>query len=947
MAQFQPSSGSAFIQPVASSITAPKERIQRGWQTECALIESIASLTLPVVNNFADLDIRCRDGSIQAHQVILGSHSSFLKSLFATRQSPELNFVSLSDQTMVADFWGSRKDESVTILLPDFSKKDVELLMHLLYLGQCAVNSSNSNAVPEILNQLWRVLSIDSFHYRDLKVALNIIPILNPTPTSSTQQHVDSTHSEKVNQNASPKKKEGCTAYRKVPRPQNEVSPRQNCQPIGTVEEIREKDPPSPDIQSAPQNETVMEIRGNGRPLLAQQFAHQNRTVMENSDKVRPMPAQQCAQQNGSVMEIGGKSRSMLAKQSIQRNGIVMEIGGKDRSIPAKQSDQQNGSVMEIGGKGRSMIAKESDQRNGIVIEIEGKGRSMPAKQSDQQNGIVMELEGKSRSMPAKQSTTQQNGIVMEIGGKGRLTLAKPSTQPTGTVLEIREEDRSIPAKQSTQQTASMVAIRRKDGPSEAKQYPPKNSGQVIETPKEYNCEYCDKVIKLRPWPMGKKQNCRVFIMHALTHFTETQYADVPLLNTWFCPYESCSKQFYKYRHFFLHLATYHDEFVLRIDRRLTELQQNGPWVESMRQTAKRDEENKLKRILYFAEHKLGLSFPPVESRLFRDIECQVFKQLELHSDDTCVAECITCDRGKSKFKFSAFALLHYFMEHVAQDLPCVDVLRVPSDGAKLMPHFRCTFEPDCHFSSSLRTGFVYHLGHDHDFFRKLSVIERIPGVSVTYLKPSVSTTDVSVENNSPFFTCCSISGDYRQMLEHFQSEHTHDRAILVQCGLCQNYLESATPEMFERENHVCTHSSAPISKLKPTDKLPLETDSREDEENFQCSDDRTSICRIGPGSQIDIGQSEMQLLNPNEIKIEQPSFEEQSSYKTIPKRKITSETSNAHLTLAKKVCMANSGASPKISDGASRVETVSARHMGMESDSDSIICLDSEDENQ
>eukprot|EP00094_Tigriopus_californicus_P006756 TCALIF_06507-PA protein Name:"Protein of unknown function" AED:0.03 eAED:0.03 QI:221/0.5/1/1/0.5/0.66/3/74/651 len=525
---------------------APRQLIQRGWQTECSLVESIAALSHPSLTDLADLEIRCRDGCIRAHQI--------------------------------------------TIVLPDFCTKEVKLLVHLFYHGQCMVEGSSSDAMPELLNQLCRSLSIDSFSCKDLKVSMHSVP---PIHSPSTNTH--------------------------------------------------------PNLPSISHSESNTPAKIYLNPLL-------------DSDNVSTTYRKQQTSGNESSCTLHTEANSPLEKM-------------------------------------RRKCQLKTDQ-----------------------------------SCSAK-------------------------------------------------------------------------SGRTDESCNRYACEFCDKVIVFRPLPGGRQFNCRVFLTHALSHFVETQYADVPWLDTWFCPYQNCQKQFSQSRYLFFHLAKTHHEFVLRIDRRLTELRQNRARVDGMSNVTKRDEENSLKRILYFAQHKLGLPLPKGRL-LLRDIEKDVLKQFELKTKDTSYVECGICNRGESKFTLHAFALLHYFLEHVAKNLPGVEALHLSPDGSRFMPHYQCGVDTNCNFSTSLRTALVYHLGNKHGFFNKLSVTERIPGISVHDVKPIVQPAMGNEKKSPSVFICCSITCDYHQMLEHFQTDHGQDRAILVQCGLCKNYLESATPEMFKHENHVCPDSS-------------------------------------------------------------------------------------------------------------------------------------------
>ena len=68
-----------------------------------------------------DLTFHCKDGSVRAHQMILGNHSKFLKRMFLEQHSFEFSLIDFENG--VAQMTGRRaSDQPMDIMLPDFTK---------------------------------------------------------------------------------------------------------------------------------------------------------------------------------------------------------------------------------------------------------------------------------------------------------------------------------------------------------------------------------------------------------------------------------------------------------------------------------------------------------------------------------------------------------------------------------------------------------------------------------------------------------------------------------------------------------------------------------------------------------------------------------------------------------------------------------------------------------
>eukprot|EP00095_Tigriopus_kingsejongensis_P003379 maker-scaffold153_size302544-snap-gene-2.19 protein:Tk03379 transcript:maker-scaffold153_size302544-snap-gene-2.19-mRNA-1 annotation:"membrane protein" len=556
-------------------LSAP-QIIQRGIVTESSFVSAISALCLPSPHNLADVEIRCQDGVVSAHQAILSHHSSFLRDLFLARQTVELQMgpASADSSELKATYLGARKDDMVTLVLADFQRAEVLMLVALLYAGEYPVRQPSQLA--DALSRLWRALRIDSFQRQDLQVQVR------PVPNSVTDHLISplAPPPRRDPSEASPIE-EGMKAYRKKPRPKA--------------------------------GKTT-----NRRP-----------------------PAQD----------------------------------GQTRSPP-------------------------SQARTGPVVK-------------------------RLASLPPQRSPAQ---------------------------AEV------------------------------------------------YECEFCDKIIQFKSWKTGLQFNAKVFLTHTLTHLVETQYADLPNLSAYHCPYPGClKKKFSLKRYFLFHLAKNHQEFILRIERRLRELKLPATQAPNFNVKIRSDEENKLKRIVYFYRKKIDDLASDRPISLFRDSEAEIFRHHEKRSTATKRVECLLCNSGEASFKSDQFAVLHYFLEHASKHLDGIATLTERQDCRQFMPQYKCGFDEDCQFGSSLRTELVMHLGHSHGYFQKLSLQNLMSGLNL----------ETSAKREKLVrFKCCSTLSDYQGMLEHFGHAHAEDRSILVQCSQCQSYLNCATPDMFKKENHVCSQAT-------------------------------------------------------------------------------------------------------------------------------------------
>ena len=105
-------------------------------------------------------------------------------------------------------------------------------------------------------------------------------------------------------------------------------------------------------------------------------------------------------------------------------------------------------------------------------------------------------------------------------------------------------------------------------------------TGQNTVIKEEYvthNCEMCNFEIVLKPLKSSSKTfvpfyDLYAYVKHIISHSKEDFFGEIPELDHFICPYESCeSKITYRFN-FMLHLATVHGEFLSRLDRRLKEL---------------------------------------------------------------------------------------------------------------------------------------------------------------------------------------------------------------------------------------------------------------------------------------------------------------------------------------------------------------------------------------
>jgi len=112
-----------------------------------------------------DLTFHCKDGSVRAHQMILGNHSKFLKRMFLEQHSFEFSLIDFENG--VAQMTGRRaSDQPMDIMLPDFTKDDLKRLLNCFYSGEILIEDEVQSLA---LRNLWKTLCIDSIKLSDLE----------------------------------------------------------------------------------------------------------------------------------------------------------------------------------------------------------------------------------------------------------------------------------------------------------------------------------------------------------------------------------------------------------------------------------------------------------------------------------------------------------------------------------------------------------------------------------------------------------------------------------------------------------------------------------------------------------------------------------------------------------------------------------------------------------
>ena len=113
-----------------------------------------------------DLVIICKDGQVNAHQMILGMHSKLLKQLFLSQHSFE--FAIIDWKQGLAQLTGRRSPEHLmTIFLPDFAKNDLKRFLSLVYKGEVIIENEVQSST---LKELFKMLQVDSVKLSDLNL---------------------------------------------------------------------------------------------------------------------------------------------------------------------------------------------------------------------------------------------------------------------------------------------------------------------------------------------------------------------------------------------------------------------------------------------------------------------------------------------------------------------------------------------------------------------------------------------------------------------------------------------------------------------------------------------------------------------------------------------------------------------------------------------------------
>jgi len=149
-----------------------------------------------------DTKIICQDGTIRAHQVMLGFGSSFLKRLFLGRHTLEFEVIDFKEASaLLLDRHAARDD--VTLMLPDFTCDTVNRILDFLYSGQCFVKSKQE---VETFKGVFKSLKIDAFTVKNLQVT-NTAKIKPPLPPAASPAKLSQTNTQPKAETAKPEVK--------------------------------------------------------------------------------------------------------------------------------------------------------------------------------------------------------------------------------------------------------------------------------------------------------------------------------------------------------------------------------------------------------------------------------------------------------------------------------------------------------------------------------------------------------------------------------------------------------------------------------------------------------------------------------------------------------------------------------------------------------------------
>jgi len=117
-------------------------------------------------NLTTDLEFICKDGCVATHQLILASHSHFIRQILNRFQDLEF---SVSDWSSGQMFLLDRRRgaELVHISLPDVETKHVRMMVDLFHRGVISLGNSDEAAG---LKDVWRLLKIESVRLESLEI---------------------------------------------------------------------------------------------------------------------------------------------------------------------------------------------------------------------------------------------------------------------------------------------------------------------------------------------------------------------------------------------------------------------------------------------------------------------------------------------------------------------------------------------------------------------------------------------------------------------------------------------------------------------------------------------------------------------------------------------------------------------------------------------------------
>jgi len=461
----------------------------------------------------SDLEFICGDGTVPAHQFMLAGHSEYLRTILNRFHDFEF---SIGDWTTGQMFLLDRRrgTEVLHISLPDLKMRHVQMMLDLFYRGTISLSDSEEAAG---LKDVWRLMLIDT-------VRLENLDVISEVTISGNKEGINSFDGEDLNNHE---------------------------QLLTTIKtEIIEEVDMLVDFKSGLEVECeICKDCFNDEEDLLRHMEHSHNDNRTMYDKVKYKRAKTDEDDERHPKDKGkgkgkGKGKSTTIEPKPLRRDIVLpapKIHGQEKeNIEQKTNDKTPSPDQPTEEISLPASEEQIDESSNESITVDE---------------IPLELEVKT---PIKKD---------KKGGKK--TKNKVTLEMVRKTDELMKEKRAFESVNDNEPSPKKTKFSESRSPSpHAEDDAQEDEVEDTRSWENIQCLVCEQEVPIFSDRPG--QNRRKYQTHLLTHFFDTQYAEIPEgLRVYQCPYKDCSYASGSRNPYIQHTAFKHDEWYRRINKRV------------------------------------------------------------------------------------------------------------------------------------------------------------------------------------------------------------------------------------------------------------------------------------------------------------------------------------------------------------------------------------------